>query len=333
MAYQEFQTCNDEIFKSRKIIDIDGKALYETDFGGLLREIITRNDNALLKQYIAAWDLRSSGIPVTEIQSRDPFYTAVASGSLDVLRVLLDVHQGNPISVSIEERGFSLLNVACEHAQIKIVEFLLDSDPPLGIVHDKDQGGWTPIMSAAYSTGVLAVADRARSEALVNLLLDRGASARDSVPFTTNMSTTDETQPASQPEFTVLSLAITGSTYGMVKQLLEHGADVRERLRYYSDGPGFWDDGVDVWDVTALHMGGRSWNADGIRALLHHGGHAGEGGVEEPGSDLIYSRDSMGRLPLHWAAAGGDRALEQLRPESHVARYHHQHLRPPRARG
>jgi ankyrin repeat protein len=86
----------------------------------------------------------------------------------------------------------------------------------------------------------------------------------------------------------------------MIERLLEHGADVQEHLEYYSDGPGFWDDGVDVRDVTALHIGSRSWNADGIRALLDH---CHEGG-------LIFCRDSMDRLPLHWAAAGFDPGYE-----------------------
>jgi hypothetical protein len=283
MAYQEFQTCTDAVFESRKNIDIDGTALYETEFGSLLREIITRNDTPLLKQYIAAYDLHTSGVQVTEMQSRDPFYTAVADGSLDVLRVLLDLHRRNPKSVSIEERGFSLLNVACEHAQIEVVSFLLDTDPPLGTVHDRDPGGWTPIMSAAYSTGALAAADRARGEALVSMLLDQGASARDSVRFTANMRTTGEAQPAPQPEFTVLSLAITGSSYAMVKRLIEHDADVWERLCYYSDDPGVWDDGINIWDITLLHMGSRSWNADGIRAVLDHGDDAGKGGAKDSG--------------------------------------------------
>ncbi|KAL3482653.1 ankyrin repeat-containing domain protein [Aspergillus germanicus] len=293
MAYQEFLTSTDEIFESRKIFDIDGTALYETEFGSLLREIITRNDIPLQKQYITTWDLRSSGIPATEVQSHYPCYTAVANGSLDVLRV----------SVSIEERGFSLLNVACEYAQIGIVQFLLHADSPLGTVNDRDERGWTPIMSADYSTGALAVANRAPGEALVNVLLDRAASVHDSVSFTTNISTTGEAQLAPQAEFTVLSQAITGSGYGTVKRLLEHGADVRKRLGYYSEGLGFWDDGVNIRDVTVLHMGSRCWNVDGFRELLGHGGHVGKGGVKGS-SDFIYSYDSMGHLPLHWAAAG-----------------------------
>ncbi|KAL4986302.1 ankyrin repeat-containing domain protein [Aspergillus falconensis] len=301
MAYQEFHNCIDEVFESRGVIDADGAALYETEFGSLLRKIIMCNDTALLKQYITAWNLPSSGIPVTDVQSHDPFYTAAANGSLDVLRVLLDIHWSNAHSVSIEERGFSLLHVACQHAQIEIVKFLLDSDPPLGTVDDRDQRGWTPIMCTAYSTGTFgedADAHRSRGEALMNTLLDRGASARD-------------TELVPQAEITVLGQAITGSSYGMMKRLLEHGADVQECVEYYSDGPGFWDDGINVRDVTALHIGSRSWNVDGIRALLDH---CHEGGLKS--SDLVFCRDSMGRLPLHWAAAGSDPEFEPSVPEN-----------------
>ncbi|KAL4996713.1 ankyrin repeat-containing domain protein [Aspergillus recurvatus] len=311
MAYQEFHHFTDEVFESRKIIDVDGSALYETELGSLLRKIITRNNTALLKQYIAAWNLTSSGIPVVDIQSHDPFYTAVANGSLDVLRVLLDIHRGNPNSVSIEQRGFSLLNVACEYAQLEAAKFLLDS----GTVDDRHQVEWTPVISAAYSTGALgevAGADRAQGQAVMNLLLDRGASARDAVPFPTDIDMTSEAQPIPQVEFTVLRLAIKGSSYEMVKRLLEHGADVQGRLGYYSNGLGFCDDGVNVRDVTALHLGSQCGNVDGARAPLDHGGD--ERGLKTP--DLVYCRDSMVRLPLHWVAAGHDRVFERLLPES-----------------
>lgn len=69
--------------------------------------------------------------------------------------------------------------VACQHAQIEIVKFLLDSDLPLGAVDDRDQEEWTPLISAAYSTGTFGegadadAADRVRDEALINMLLDR----------------------------------------------------------------------------------------------------------------------------------------------------------------
>ncbi|KAJ0419740.1 hypothetical protein BJY00DRAFT_301957 [Aspergillus carlsbadensis] len=260
MAYQVFQPCTDEVFESKKIINIDGTALYETGFSALLREIITRNDTAFLKQYIAAWDLRTSGVPVTKIQVHDLFYTAVANRSLDVLRVLLDVHRDNPTSLLIEEP-----------CQTELVKFLLDSDPSLGTIYDRDPGGWTLIMSAAYSTGALAAADRAWDKAI----------------------------PAPQPELMVLSLAITSSSYGMVKRLLEHGADVHERLRYFSNGPGFCNSGADVYNVTALYLGSWCWNINRVQAILDHGEHTREGEGSK-GSDLICSRDGGGDPALEW---------------------------------
>ncbi|KAL3428615.1 ankyrin repeat-containing domain protein [Aspergillus tetrazonus] len=142
------------------------------------------------------------------------------------------------------------------------------------------------------------------------MLLDRGASARDNVPFpTSDIDMTSEGQLVpQQAEFTVLSLGITGSSYGMVKRFLEHGADIQQRLEYYSNAPCFWDDNLDVREVTALHRRSRAWNVDGIRAVLDY--------CHKNRSDLISCRDSMGRLPLHYTAAGFDPTFEMSLPEN-----------------
>ncbi|KAL4905064.1 hypothetical protein BDW74DRAFT_167832 [Aspergillus multicolor] len=311
MSYEEFRICTDEVFEPRKIFDADGRALYENESISLLRTIVTRNDTDLLNQYITAWEFPSRGIPVPELQSHDPFCIAVIHGSLDALRILLDARSRNPnsTSVSIEkERRFSLLQVACQHAQIEIVTFLLESEPSLATIYDRDAGGWTPLMAAAYSTGAVDSADRHRGEALMNMLLDRGASARDSVLSLTQSSSIDTASRGQQAEATVLSLAITGCSYVMVKRLLEAGADVHRPLAIYSDSPGFGvqDHGVDIRDVTALHLGSAARNVNGIRAALDHCNQHEEGSVLH----LISCRDSMGRLPLHWAAAGSDPIFE-----------------------
>ncbi|KAL4956394.1 ankyrin repeat-containing domain protein [Aspergillus filifer] len=271
MAYQEFQNSIDQFFKLSKIVDADGAALYETESGSLLRKIISRNDTALLNQYITAWDIRSSGISSTDIQSHDPFYTAAAYGCLDALRILLDVHHGNAKSVSLEERGFSLLNVACQNVRVEIVKFLLDFDPPFATIHDRDSGF-----------------DEHASRP--------GASAHDKESSST---TACEGQLVSQAD------------YGMVKQILKHDADVQERLECFSDGPGFWNDGVIFRNVTALHIGSRSWNVNGTRALLDYCQKE-----SSKVSDLLLCRDSMGRVPLHWAAAGSDSGYEPSLPEN-----------------
>lgn len=36
--------------------------------------------------------------------------------------------------MALDQRGFLLLNVACQHAQLDTALFLLDSQPPLGEV-------------------------------------------------------------------------------------------------------------------------------------------------------------------------------------------------------
>ncbi|KAL4932928.1 ankyrin repeat domain-containing protein [Aspergillus undulatus] len=279
-----------------------------------LKNHLHQRNTPLLKAYISAWGLSDSGIPRTDNYSHGPFYVSAAHGSLDALRVLLDVHSGNgsPKSVSLDQRGVSLLHVA----------YLLNHDndsSPLGTVHvhERDEAGYTPIMCGAHSVGAVgekATGHRARSEALMNFLLDRGASAADSLPSPASIGaelTGEEGELSPQAWPTVLSRAITRPSYGMVKQL-HHGVDGQRCLEYYSNGPGSWDDGVTVRDVTSLRLGSRCWNVDGVTALLDHG-PGRERGLENV--SLISCRDSMDRLPLHWAAAGSDPAFEPLLPE------------------
>ncbi|KAL6231044.1 hypothetical protein BDW75DRAFT_244294 [Aspergillus navahoensis] len=152
-----------------------------------------------------------------------------------------------------------------------MVMFLLDSDPP-----------WGPSMRGMRLDGHQSCLRRARrvllarvqvpiapgAKALRNQLLDRGASACDAAPFQTDIDTASDRQLPPQAEFTVLSQAITGCSYDTVEQLPDHGADIQERLEYYSDGPGFCDGGVAVRDVTTLHLGSW-WNADGGQSTLY----------------------------------------------------------------
>ncbi|OKL61435.1 hypothetical protein UA08_03477 [Talaromyces atroroseus] len=53
-----------------------------------------------------------------------------------------------------------------------------------------------------------------------------------------------------------------------------------------------------VHGVTLLHLGSLHANVDGIQALFDH--HKGKATITE----MVLSRDSHGRLPLHWAARG-----------------------------
>ncbi|KAL4882871.1 ankyrin repeat-containing domain protein [Aspergillus karnatakaensis] len=303
--------------------------LYETPSTTLLHTIIKNNDIHLLTTYIEAFNLRFTGVPAPEEPSLDPFHTAAAHGSLESLILLLDVHKGNPnlTSVPIKERGFSLLNVACENAQGEIVRYILDSSLPLGGI-DERENGWTPMLCTAYSACTFGVKEswRGRSEMVMELLLARGAGVGDVVVWggggtslTGNegdgagAGAGDVERHQLQPSETVLSLAIAGSSYNMTKRLLDSGADAYQRVRYYSDGRSFPDTGVEICDVTALHLAARCWNVDGVKALLDHTGHRRRHSPSHSSQpDLRYSRDSTGRLPLHWAAAGPGSISEPL---------------------
>lgn len=50
------------------------------------------------------------------------------------------------------------------------------------------------------------------------------------------------------------------------------------------------------WDVTALQVSSMYWNTEAFQALLDRGGRTI--------TESLSCRDSNGRLPLHWAAAG-----------------------------
>jgi chitinase len=91
-------------------------------------------------------------------------------------------------------------------------------------------------------------------------------------------------EQVAQPRDTVLSLAISRASYGLVKRLIDQGADVQSKNWYHRNHNGL----LDAQDVTVLHIGSSYWNVEGIKALLDHGG-----------SNLVSSFDSEQRLPIH----------------------------------
>jgi ankyrin repeat protein len=70
---------------------------------------------------------------------------------------------------------------------------------------------------------------------------------------------------------------------------------MKEQYHYYSSSHFCFDMSVQ-WNVTSLHISSMYWNTEALQTLLDHWGR-----------DMtvsLSSRDSNGRLPLHWAAAG-----------------------------
>ncbi|QKX63664.1 uncharacterized protein TRUGW13939_10835 [Talaromyces rugulosus] len=307
MAYSEFHTA-DSFDCVPAAFNTDGTALYDGEYNGLLRTIIKRNDMDKLKQYVLGFSRRFLSCPA-ELTWCDPFWMAASYGSTDALRFLLE--QYNAVQADktpLNQRGFSLLHAACRTANVDVARFFLDSQPPLGTISARDEENETPLLSAASSLINLGFGDASngnaddgadvykwnidrisRAEEFINLLLDRGACAQDS-RFPNN-----DDDMKSQPLETVLGMAISRGSYALVKRLLDQGADPYIKHHFdYNIVMRFGHHHDSFKDVNVLHMAALYWNAEGIKALIDH--HTNSY------TDLIFSRDSNGHLPLHYAA-------------------------------
>lgn len=307
--YHEFRVPLYRSYKvegERELSDKDGAVLYETDYGQLFLAIIKHNDVARLEQYLAK---RSVGkLPMGSILD-DPFLNAAAYGSIDVLRVLIDRFPDQ--REELYKHGHKLLYTACVYAQVEIVQFLLDSQPPFGDIHAKNANGMTALLGAASSLEKSTYVINSRqapgadqvtkSEELIQFLLDRGASACDTVPAILRH---EDASSTSQPVDTVLGLAISKAHSTLLNRLIDEGVNAHEKTihkpyvgiltKINGHKFGKWDI---IWDVTALHIGSFYWNTEGVQTLFDR-----RGSVEI--ADMVCCRDSAKHLPLHWAAWG-----------------------------
>ncbi|KAJ5358737.1 uncharacterized protein N7496_011150 [Penicillium cataractarum] len=321
MAYTEFHTNRFDTRnpKSHVLLDEDGSFLYETDYGSLLLKIIRRNDILKLQQYISTYSPKAVLAP-SEVYYWDPFWTAATHGSPDVLRILLAQYYSAPTQPKpLDQRGFTLLNAACAYANIDTVKFILDHCPPIGSLDARDRCGETPLLSAAASLAYINfdeadgtptreswIRDQiTRGQELVNFLLDRGASACDAVLA----SQSDGEERVQQPTDTVLGLAVSRAGSALVNRLIDEGADVYTKQQYIHGARSALARNrhqTITRDVTVLHLASAFWNAAAIQALLDTHAHSRSDNVEATQDvfDLVSSRDSVGRLPLHWAAGG-----------------------------
>lgn len=87
------------------------------------------------------------------------------------------------------------------------------------------------------------------------------------------------------------------SRFRFMKLLIEQGAMVHAKQQYHHDTPStFWCEMQGLWDATSLHISSMFCNTEAIQTLLdHYGGDI---------TKSLSCRDSNGRLPLHWVAAG-----------------------------
>ncbi|KAI9647119.1 hypothetical protein NHQ30_005121 [Ciborinia camelliae] len=281
------------------LFDHDGTtALYEKgEYGNaLICRIIQLNDVSALKQYLLREPMR--GLAADLAIYTDPFYTATYYASTDCLRILLEHHaiHGTPAQLEApNSTDYLLLNVASSRSHLDVARFLLNCQPAYVDIHAR-KWDMTALLCAAASftphlPDMLPASSEpegnlrhhvARSDELMQLLLDRGACARDA----TNYANIHKT---------VLSLAISRASPELVKRLIDEGADIYAKTTRELESWSGCDEKL-LQDFTPLHVASLYLNFEGIQILLDHRGS----GIEI--SDLLLCRDSSESLPLHWAA-------------------------------
>lgn len=307
----------------RALHDHDGAVLHETEYSGLLRAIIKRNDVLLLSKCLA---IHPASLGPGETWRYDPFWTATAHGSTDALDIMLQHWNADPSrTLAPDARGFRLLHVACAHAKLHTARFLIDEQRPWAsrfgdgraIATERDALGQTAILSAAARYRDSQNIDHDDLEVVIRLLLCKGARATDTTrliarPDPKWPTPTFTSNPMSdQPLNTVLSLAVPGASAEMIGSLVDGGADVHLKTRYVDTNGLFGETHNFALDVTPLHIASMFANADGVQALHDRRGD------DVAWRDMVSRTDSHGRLPLHWAAGGAGGPWAQTKDIPH----------------
>ncbi|CEI67694.1 hypothetical protein FVEN_g9513 [Fusarium venenatum] len=306
-SYQRFRVNpNDEFIGEEEefdrvlmtMTDRDGKTLYESEVLPLLHEIIRQNNLETLRQYFtrAPWAVPKLPNGVEEfIEENDLFLLAVESGSLDILQWLLTNAKRDTNSAQLirfKTRGYQLLNEAARYGHIEVVQFLLNHQPLYASIHDRDSNGYTAILSAAdvYSDTYCYTAEWDKvclenNEAIINLLLDRGACASDTIPLINNPDKTLDT---------VLTLVVKWACPELIKRLVDCGADVHATVTKWTMQIDLRTSFPTVSGVNALAIACYHANFKAVKTLMDCRGV----GVDV--ASMACFRDSSAGLPLHW---------------------------------
>ncbi|KAL4721803.1 hypothetical protein ACLX1H_011297 [Fusarium chlamydosporum] len=286
----------DRVFMT--MTDRDGSILYESDCLPLLNEIARQNDLESLKRYFISAPWAVPRLPDGEenlIEGIDLFLLAVKIGSLDILQWLLtnsmrDTDFTQPIR--FKSRGFQLLNEAARYGHIETVQFLLNHQPLYASIQDRDTKGYTAILSAAdvYSDRYVHKVEWDKvclenNAAIINLLLDRGACASDTILPINNLEEIPDT---------ILTLVVKWAGPDLIKRLIDCGADVHATVTKWTMDIGLTTSFTTVSGVNALAIACYHANFTAARTLIDCRG----GGVDALG--MACFRDSLGGLPLHW---------------------------------
>ncbi|KAI1014458.1 hypothetical protein LB504_012237, partial [Fusarium proliferatum] len=233
------------------MLHTDGSILYETLYFDLLYTIIERNDRSAFQEYltIAPWAVSMEPVFTNDLWAvpdrylftdyasdvvldMDPCMWATCKGSLGVLKILLNhCTKGKDSDMKVrgfESGGLLLLNEAAQHGHVDIVRFLLNNQPRYSRIDERDTNDCTALLSAAaarYIDRPTSLREElpglVESEAILNLLLDQGASASD-------VSYWDE-----ELRNTVLTSAAEWAGSQLIKRLIDDDADIYTKVESF----------------------------------------------------------------------------------------------------
>ncbi|PNP85406.1 hypothetical protein FNYG_01235 [Fusarium nygamai] len=271
------------------LLDIDGSTLCEQQFYRLRTTIIERNDTITLEKYLqsAPWAVKRGHALGMYY---DPFIVAARHGSLDALRMLLD-HYSKFIKpagrTNLDDRCCRVLNEAAHCGHLEVVKLLLDHPLLQADIH-YNNNGFTPIMVAAEAS--YCKDNLKKKEAVINLLLDRGARASDAEymwGYYLDPVTGESTQKQ-MPISMTLNFAAEWAGADLIRRLIENGADPHVKLME--------DKEFTVrTSVTIISTASRCANVEALKVLLDCARKVGDV------TDAVSYRDSWGSMPLHWA--------------------------------
>lgn len=209
---------------------------------------------------------RGADVEASTEDGLTPLFYALQSRSLPIVKMLLDFGAS---ASAINKCKWTLPMYACQFGVFEALPLLLDRH---NNVRAREYHGWTALHliatgfeNSARPEGVdLKQKDRLAAETL----LSRGAEANDAL----------------ESGDTALHLAANTGSVGIVRLLLEHGADVVVR---------------NIGGATALHLAASSGHADIAQLLIDHGAD-------------IHAKDVNQETPLHEAAENGSKEIVKL---------------------
>ncbi|OQD60589.1 hypothetical protein PENPOL_c022G03881 [Penicillium polonicum] len=322
MAYTSFHRPHHHWNPSPVFLDSDGSPVYELPQQGLLSQIISGNDLVALKSYN---DCPNTDVfwKTYEFDDSNPFHIAIHSDNFDILCELVRIYFSDtsltePLQDYIKRHNVSPVVKACATGNQEMVLWLMNHNPLLGTLEDRDLDCQTAIFRAveglkevgalmlqAQYEGNRALPRRKleqrweRMEPFISWLLDMNCPMdveAENIEGKEKNEENDKQLPRDECEYhsvlreTVLGEAVSHASYSLVSRLISKGADPYARQRWHG-GNHFAIEYAGK--ATPLHIAALSGN---VEAFDHR--------LFGKNTNMVSVLDDEGRIPLHWALAG-----------------------------